>query len=305
MAKKRVARQSVKKKKWFPIVSPKLLGEKPIGETYLEEPELAVGKTIKINLMQVTGEIKAQNVNSKYEIVEFRENVLRTKITDYTYLNSSLKRLVRRRMTKVDDSLVIMTKDDVKVRIKPLVLTRGKVSKSLESAFRAAVRKLVIEAVGKKTYEELFADVIKNRLQIEIKNSIMKLSPIKTVIIRVLKEERNPDVVLSALPKKVPDLKKEEKDKKSKEPEVKDEKTEPKKEVKEVKVTEEKPVKKEAKEEKSVEEKSVKKETKEEKPVEEPVKKESREEKPSEEKPSEKPVKKETKEEKPKVSKKE
>ena len=148
MAKKRVARQSVKKKKWFPIVSPKLLGEKPIGETYLEEPELAVGKTIKINLMQVTGEIKAQNVNSKYEIVEYRVNVLRTKITDYTYLTSSLKRLVRRRMTKVDDSLVIMTKDDVKVRIKPLVLTRGKVSKSLESAIRAAVRKLVIEAVG-------------------------------------------------------------------------------------------------------------------------------------------------------------
>lgn len=287
MAKKRVSRQSVKKKKWFPIVSPSLLGAKPIGETYLEEPELAIGKTIKINLMQVTGEIKAQNINAKFEVFEFKENVLRTKITGYSYLSSSLKRLVRRRMTKVDDSLVIMTKDDVKVRIKPLVLTRGKVSRSVEMAMRALVKKLVIDAVSKKPYEELFADVIKNRLQIEVKNTLMKLNPVKTVIIRVLQEERNPDVALSAVPKKVPDLKKESKEKKPKDTkeEKADKVTEPIEKAKEEKVIDEKPAKKGIKKEK--------------KPVDEKA-----EENPAEKKVK-KAVKKEEKVEKPKASKKE
>ena len=49
---KKVSRIKTKKKKWFPIFAPKFMGQKEIGETYLDQPEPAVGRTLKVNLKE-------------------------------------------------------------------------------------------------------------------------------------------------------------------------------------------------------------------------------------------------------------
>jgi ribosomal protein S3AE len=203
MAKKRVSKQNIKKKTWFPILAPKMLGQRPIGETYLEEAEVAVGRSVKTNLMQVTGDIKTQHISARFEIIEFSEGSLKTSLNGYSYLPSSIKRMVRRRMSRVDDSLVIKTMDGVQIRIKPMVLTRGKVPKSVQYTIRANTKKLLIEVIAKKNYDELFSEVIKNRLQIELKNALTKLYPIRAVVIRELKTETHHSAKLTKTPKRV------------------------------------------------------------------------------------------------------
>ncbi len=167
MAKARAGKQSAKKKKWVKIVSPKFLGERELGETYLEEVSSAMGKTVSINLMKVTGDIKTQNCTVKFVVYETKDGLLRTKIVSYTYLPSSIKRMVRRRMNRVDDSIVVRTKDNVRIRIKPMLLTHGKASKSIEYALRAGMKQELISRIKKMNYEELFSSVIKNNIQMD------------------------------------------------------------------------------------------------------------------------------------------
>ena len=80
---KKAARLSTKKKKWFQILAPKFLGDKVIGESYLSEPTEAIKRTVKINLMQITGDIKTQNIGVKFEITDFKDNKLHTIIIGY------------------------------------------------------------------------------------------------------------------------------------------------------------------------------------------------------------------------------
>ena len=66
--KTKVSRIKAKKKAWFPIISPKLFGSKEMGETYNVSAKNAVGRTIKVNLKDLTGDIKDQNAYANFAI---------------------------------------------------------------------------------------------------------------------------------------------------------------------------------------------------------------------------------------------
>jgi small subunit ribosomal protein S3Ae len=189
-AKKSLKQIKVKKKKWYLIVTPKDMGETVIGETFLDEPELAMGRTVKVNLMQLTGDIKSQNIELRFEISEATESKLSTRIIGYYYAPSSIRRFVRRRMTRIDDSLVIMTEDGKKVRIKPFLLTRNKVTRIVEYTLRATQRKELFNFVRKTPYDALFLAIIKYQIQKEIREKLNKIYPIKSFEIRILEETK-------------------------------------------------------------------------------------------------------------------
>ena len=231
--RKTLKQAKIKKKRWFTINSPKLMGEKPIGESYLSDINAAVGRNVTVNLMQLTGDMKSQSSNVKFQITGIQDNKLITKICGYNFSPATIKRFVRRRMTRVDISLMENTKDNVTIRIKPFLLTREKVSRSVEHALRAKLKEELIDFVKQTPYEELFNMIIKHRLQKELKTTLNKIYPVKNIQIRVLEK------VGSAEPTAA----------KAVEPEVKEEKVveevkeKPKEEVAEEKVEE--PVKEE------------------------------------------------------------
>jgi ribosomal protein S3AE len=238
----------VKKKRWYTIVGPKFLGEKQIGESYLNDPNAALGRTVNVNLMQITGDIKSQSSAVKFEISEFEDNKFHTRIISYNYSPSSIRRLVRRRMTRVDDSLVVSTKDNKKVRIKPFLLTRGKVSNSVKYKLRISLKEELTNLIKKTSYKDIFNMIIKHKLQREFKDKLNKVYPLKALEIRVLQEEKL--YVSKVSTKKEKKLVPEDKEELSKE-------TKEKTETKEEKVTKE-----EKKEQKSEEKKTEKKKQK-------------------------------------------
>ena len=138
--------------------------------------------------MQLTGDMKSQSSSVKFEISGIQDNILVTKICGYKFSPATIKRFVRRRMTRIDTSLIATTKDNVAVRIKPFLLTREKVSRSVEYALRAKLKEDLTELIKKTSYEELFNMVLKHRLQKELKTNLNKIYPIKNIQIRILEK---------------------------------------------------------------------------------------------------------------------
>ncbi len=190
MAKKgkRTIKLKSKKKRWYPILAPNHLGKKDLGDSYLGEPEEAIGRTIKVNLMQVTGDVKSQSAEVKFMVTDFKDGSFNTRITEYNYSPSSIKRVVRRRKTRVDDSSIMKTKDGRKVRIKPFLLTTNKVSRAVECNLRATLKKELEKLVNKSDYEELFNSIINYKIQRKLRDILTKIYPVKALEIRVLKE---------------------------------------------------------------------------------------------------------------------
>ncbi len=72
MAKKSQA-SSKGKKKWYSIVAPARFDNKPLGDSLVYEPEELIGKRVKVNLMNLTGEIKKQNMSIKFKVTEIKD----------------------------------------------------------------------------------------------------------------------------------------------------------------------------------------------------------------------------------------
>src|SRR3989344_3033310 len=132
-----------KKKVWVPIVASKEFRNTEIGETYVEEPAASVGKFIETNLMFLTNDSKKQGTNLRFRINEYKNNVLYTELIGLRIQVAQLKRITRKQKDKVEDSFVCVTKDNIKVRLKPILVTKTKVTNSKLTSLRKNVRDLV------------------------------------------------------------------------------------------------------------------------------------------------------------------
>ncbi|MDA3836515.1 MAG: hypothetical protein PF542_02740 [Nanoarchaeota archaeon] len=99
-----------------------------------------------------------------------------------------LKRMVRRGTNYVEDSFSVDCKD-AKIRIKPFLVTRRKVSRAVRKALRFEANKELTALAKETTAEELFQDILKNKVQRELSTTLKKIYPLALCEIRVLKVE--------------------------------------------------------------------------------------------------------------------
>lgn len=101
-------------------------------------------------------------------------------------LPSFLRRMVRKGTNYVEDSFFADCKN-AKVRIKPFIITRRKVSCAVRKALRDKAREELVNYVKKKSVGELFDDILKNNLQKTLSLKLKKIYPLSLCEIRVLK----------------------------------------------------------------------------------------------------------------------
>ncbi|MFP4111403.1 MAG: hypothetical protein ACLFPQ_04200 [Candidatus Woesearchaeota archaeon] len=191
MATKEKASTKQKKKRWFQIIAPKQFNEAKVGDTTAYEASSLVGKCVTTSLMNLTRDIKKQNYNVRLKVTGIKDNKAITEIDDYQMVPSSIKRMVRRRKDRVDDSFVILTKDNVKVRIKPMILTRSNTNQSVLSSLRKFMKAYLFNKIKDMTYGEFVNLTVNDGFFREIKSNIAKIYPIRTFTIRAFKKEND------------------------------------------------------------------------------------------------------------------
>lgn len=253
MPEEKVTKTKVKKKRWVQVLSPELFRNESIGEVPVSEPGSLIERTITVNLMSLTRDIKKQNTSLKFIITNIKGDKAITQFHGY-YLNStSIRRLVRRGKEKIGLSIICKTFDNKKVRIMPLMIPYNKVKGSVASAFKKSTINYLTSYAAKTTFENMIRDLIANRLQRELKGVLKKVYPIRILEIAKLHIEREKKPVEKKVGVKV-ERKEEVKEEKPKEEKVEEKKEEATKEE------EEKPKEEEVKkEEKLKEEKEPKK----------------------------------------------
>ena len=173
---KQAAAEKIRKKKWFTVLAPKLFKERVVGEIPLYESETMLKRGLTVNMMNLTGDPKSQHINVKLRINEVKEGKGLTEILGLEIMPSSVKRLVRRDRTKIDDSVVVQTSDKKIVRIKPLLITNSVVDSSVTKSIRTRVRNNLARFVARITYERLVEEILSYKLQKFIGNLACKIT---------------------------------------------------------------------------------------------------------------------------------
>lgn len=180
------AQKKVKKKKWINIIAPQEFKGKIIGESFVADPSSLVGKKLSLNLMNLLDDPKKQNININFVVEKVQNDQALTSIVKYEISSANIKRLTRRSKTKIDDSFTLTDKDDTKIKIKPLILTRTNCHNSVSNSIRNKAKEFLSAYFLKQSYTQIINAILIEKLQKELKNNLKKIFPISVCLIRML-----------------------------------------------------------------------------------------------------------------------
>ena len=185
MAQEQVANVAkLKKKQWHPIIAPKQFDNVVLGETLVYEPSAMLGKTLSHSLMNLTNDLKRQNINIHFEVIGVEDGKAITRIIGYEIVSSSVKRFIRRNSEKINLSFACETADNVMLRVKPLIVTNAEVKGSVSTHLSNNVVQYLVKTIKKMTYDEFFNDLILHKVQAMMREHLNKIYPLKVCEIR-------------------------------------------------------------------------------------------------------------------------
>jgi small subunit ribosomal protein S3Ae len=184
MAKESAQALKVRKKKWFSILAPGLFREVVVGEMPLYESIEMKGRCVTANMMNLTNNPRNQHINVKLRIVDVKDGKGLTQVLGAEMTPGSVKRLMRRGRTKVEDSFVVQTSDKKLVRLKPLIITNSVEKNSATAAIRKIVRNAAATLIIKLTYEQLLEEIVSFKLQRHLGEQASKITRIRSSEIR-------------------------------------------------------------------------------------------------------------------------
>jgi ribosomal protein S3AE len=186
-----MAKVKAVKKKWVPVFASKEFNNIEIGEIPCEEPSKLIGKVIRVNLYNLTNDSRRQNSEIAFKIIKADEKKADTEAVDFKILSAHLKRTIKKEKEKIDDSFECETKDKIKMRVKPLMITRNRTNNSNLTNLRMNTRKKISEYAKGIEYEKFLKEVAQNNIQRGMKNELKKVYPLNIFEIREVVKVNN------------------------------------------------------------------------------------------------------------------
>ena len=192
---KKVSKIKVKKKTWCRLLAPAVFGQLELGETYITGPESALGRVLKYNLKDLTGNVKDQNAYVLFRIDRAEGSILHTVLTGYELTPSYVRRLARKSTTRLDDYFKIVTKDGRTVVVKSVLVTLNKVQRSVGKGLRRQLQETLRAEIAQGDFATFIVNVASTRVRSELKKKLNKIYPLKEIALRTIKLQENAEVV--------------------------------------------------------------------------------------------------------------
>jgi len=181
----RKQRDKWKAKRWFTIRAPRNPWSfRVIGETLAEESEQLIGRTYDIMQNELDGDFSKMHVKVVFRITDSVGGDALTEFVGHTVLKDHIRRQIRRHRGKIDDTVDVVTEDGYYVRFKPLLISRSRVKSSQKSAMRASARETILTMGASSTWIQLQKSLLDGTMEAAIKESVSKVTPVRTVMIR-------------------------------------------------------------------------------------------------------------------------
>ncbi|HVL88086.1 MAG TPA: 30S ribosomal protein S3ae [Candidatus Thermoplasmatota archaeon] len=184
-----------KAKQWYRLLAPKLFNETPVGEAIADEPEKLAGRIVQATLQDLTGDFSKMHVKVHFKVVDVHGTDAKTRFVGHELTSDYLRRLTRRKHSKIDMVVDVQTKDGFLIRVKPMAITEKRAQASQETEIRNRATEVIRRAGTGKSISEFVRDILSGDLAMEIYKVAKPILPVKRVDIRkcdVLKEPAGP-----------------------------------------------------------------------------------------------------------------
>ena len=236
-----------KSKNWYTIQAPASFDNVTIADTLADSPDNLINRVTEVSLQDLTNDFRKSHLKLFFKINKIEDTIAHTQFTGHTLTSDYLRRLIRRRRSKIDGVYDVNTRDGAILRVKPFATTDKRVQNSQKKVIREAMKKTIEDQAKISTLSEFVKNTIDGKTGSEIYKNCKKLYPVKRIEIYKTEVIEQPSIMIEdKKPKKTETP--EETTGEVKEPEFKEDKTDGKiEEPKEVKEEKEELVKTEKK----------------------------------------------------------
>ncbi len=223
-----------KSKNWYNVLAPPAFDNVTIAETLADTPEGLVNRITGVSLQEMTNDFRKSHITLFFKINKVEATNAHTEFIGHTLTSDYLRRMIRRRKSKIDGVYDVTTRDNAVLRVKPFATTDKRIQSSQKKVIREAMKKTIFDQAKTNIMSDFIKIILDGRMGSEIYKNCKKLYPVKRIEIYKTEVVSQPTIIIE---EKKP--KKEQKEK-TKEPEKKEKKEEKVKEPETKK--EEKPV---------------------------------------------------------------
>lgn len=265
-ARSRTAARKVKDrwraKTWYNIVAPPAFDGITIADTLSDHPDNLINRVTGVSLQDLTNDFRKSHIKLFFKVNKVEETSAHTQFSGHTLTSDYLRRMIRRRRSKIEGVYDVSTRDGAILRVKPFATTDKRIQNSQRKVVREAMKKTIDDQAKVNTLYEFVKNILDGKVGSDIYKNCKKLYPVKRIEIYKTEVISQPTVLIE---EKKPE--KEEKVEEPKEPEKKEKKPIKKEEVKESEKKQKEKPKEEKPEKPKAEVKKVKKPSKPEKKV--------------------------------------
>ena len=173
-----------KAKEWYNVHAPKMFNEMVIGETPAADPELLVGRTAEVTVQDLTGDFSKMHIKLKFKITGADGHEAKTIFIGHDLTSDYVRRLTRRKKTKTDHVVDVVTFDHFLLRIKTMSIAERRIQSSQEEGMRQIIGVTLVEMGAKMTLSDMVKAVISGDLAKDLARACRVVIPIKRLEIR-------------------------------------------------------------------------------------------------------------------------
>jgi small subunit ribosomal protein S3Ae len=171
-------------KEWYKVFAPDMFGGQQIAETLSADPSLLQGRIISVALQDITGDFSKMHIKLNLRITRVAGFDAHTEFVGHDLTSDYIRRLTRRKHSKMDGVFMARTKDGYTVKVKPMAITEKRIQTSQQKAIRHLMSNVVSTAAGKQTLGELVKDVLSGDMAKNIFKECKPVYPIRKIEIR-------------------------------------------------------------------------------------------------------------------------
>lgn len=177
-----------KSKKWYKIMASKHFNNIELAQTPGVDEEAVMGRVVSMNARDLTGNIKKNQLMVKFRVNDVQGLNANTELHSVELQPSATKRLTRRRASKVESVDNVLCKDGTRARIKTIALCAYKITRTQETAIRAAIKKEVEKIARNFDFQDLVHDLVVGEHGNELMGSTKTIAPMKRIdIVKAIK----------------------------------------------------------------------------------------------------------------------
>ena len=198
-----------KAKTWYNILAPSSFDNITIADTLSDNPNKLINRVTEVSLQDLTNDFRKSHIKLFFKINKIEDTNALTQFIGHELTSDYLRRMIRRKRSKIDGVYDVTTRDGAVIRVKPFATTDKRIQNSQRKVVRETMKQTIYNQSKTSTLSEFIQFIIDGKLGSEVYKKCKKLYPVKRVEVNKTQVLKSPTIQIEDKKLKKEEIKEE------------------------------------------------------------------------------------------------